>query len=53
MVAGERKVVVLSAEFQKDVKSVLEYGVETFGTTQRKPLFLRFRCIFGISIVNI
>jgi plasmid stabilization system protein ParE len=31
MVSGKGKVVVLSTEFQKDVKSVFEYGVETFG----------------------
>jgi len=36
MATGERKQVVLSADFQNDIKSVFEYGKETFGFNAAK-----------------
>ena len=36
MATGERKQVVLSTEFQNDIKAVFEYGKETFGFNAAK-----------------
>lgn len=36
MAASERKQVVLSIEFQNDIKAVFEYGNETFGFNAAK-----------------
>ena len=36
MAASERKQVVLSTEFQNDIKAVFEYGKETFGFNAAK-----------------